>query len=639
MPPRASNLACPVNLGSPAVARGLTFVTTLLAALIALHIGPLSTTAHAQPTSDPRLGPRFLPRLQPPAGADCDGQIHLQFLGSEPSIAMLFTWGPQAGCGSPDAKPEGLACTGLLNPGQAWPISLDRLPAGAQSAVVYTLASDAGLPDREPGGQPLHVWFCDLMEALLAQDGDAYAEFRAAYEQGGSWQGISMDRARGGPIEVLLRQDCDGPAGGIGSTALQGLAEADLAPAEMQGDRWVYRLPVSPAGAGRIHLQNAGRDCSTLEAWIRTGQPDCAPANPLPCLGVIALGPGERQTVDLRACLPGGEMASLEIHSDGPLAIASEFEGAREAPARHPAPAAAGTILQAPLAIDLSDGWTGQVLVQNQDAERSAEVQLRILDRLGSELVSRRQILCPAQAARLSVDLPAGSSSFGNSLRLESHRLGDPIGGLAPPSISAVVELGREGPVAQRTRYGMHSVDPNPATRADHGLLALPCLRAREDATGRLSIQNQSLDPGFATMAVYLYDANGLLDFLCIELHDHEMAAIDLSSFVQPGFRGSAVISADHWEHIAFQPPQGRHNRLSLAATYAEYPLHDGSPIEAWTQSAERWSALPGPPGSIVPRCVDHVRGGPTPPPTRTPQPPTLPKGLYLPLLLRPSGS
>ena len=69
-----------------------------------------------------------------------------------------------------------------------------------------------------------------------------------------------------------------------------------------------------------------------------------------------------------------------------------------------------------------------------------------------------------------------------------------------------------------------------------------------------LAIQNVVPKPGFTDFAIYLYDQNGLLDYVCEKLNEKQVEYIDLSTWgwVQPGFKGSAVISATFWEHDVF---------------------------------------------------------------------------------------
>ena len=60
--------------------------------------------------------------------------------------------------------------------------------------------------------------------------------------------------------------------------------------------------------------------------------------------------------------------------------------------------------------------------------------------------------------------------------------------------------------------------------------------------------------PGFTDFAIFLYDQNGLIDNVCEKLNEKQVEYIDLDSwgYMNPGFKGSAVISAAFWEHDVF---------------------------------------------------------------------------------------
>ncbi|RIL05046.1 hypothetical protein DCC79_16335, partial [bacterium] len=79
--------------------------------------------------------------------------------------------------------------------------------------------------------------------------------------------------------------------------------------------------------------------------------------------------------------------------------------------------------------------------------------------------------------------------------------------------------------------------------------------------------------PGFTDFAIYIYDQNGLLDFVCEKLHSRQVEYIDLSTwgYINNGFKGSAIISATFWEHDVWGPT-GRFERnlLGLGAVSVE---------------------------------------------------------------------
>ncbi len=108
------------------------------------------------------------------------------------------------------------------------------------------------------------------------------------------------------------------------------------------------------------------------------------------------------------------------------------------------------------------------------------------------------------------------------------------------------------------------------------GLIAIPSLLKDLDGSGVTSetaIMNLVAKPGFTDFAIYIYDQNGLLDFICEKLHSRQVEYIDLQTwgYVNNGFKGSAVISATFWEHDVFDP-DGRfvRNLVGLGAVMVE---------------------------------------------------------------------
>lgn len=117
---------------------------------------------------------------------------------------------------------------------------------------------------------------------------------------------------------------------------------------------------------------------------------------------------------------------------------------------------------------------------------------------------------------------------------------------------------------------------------------------------------------------------NGLLDFTCNKLAQQGLEYVDLSTwgYVNPGFTGSAVISAGYWEHLAYDD-RGRltGNRAHLAAWQLRHSPDDdpgrwqGAKAQAMegvaAASASEWLGL-------LPHCP---RSGPVirvPTPTST---------------------
>jgi hypothetical protein len=108
------------------------------------------------------------------------------------------------------------------------------------------------------------------------------------------------------------------------------------------------------------------------------------------------------------------------------------------------------------------------------------------------------------------------------------------------------------------------------------GVIGIPSFLKDRQATGvttELAIQNVVPKPGFTDFALFIFDQHGLLDFLCEKLNEKQVEYINLANwgYINPGFKGSAVISAVFWEHDVFSGHgQFVNNILGLAAVSIE---------------------------------------------------------------------
>jgi hypothetical protein len=84
------------------------------------------------------------------------------------------------------------------------------------------------------------------------------------------------------------------------------------------------------------------------------------------------------------------------------------------------------------------------------------------------------------------------------------------------------------------------------------GLIAIPSLnRWGDEVTTELAIQNVVPKPGKTDFAIYIYDQNGVIDYVCQTLNQKQVEYINLDTWgiIPAYFEGSAVISATHWQH------------------------------------------------------------------------------------------
>ena len=113
-----------------------------------------------------------------------------------------------------------------------------------------------------------------------------------------------------------------------------------------------------------------------------------------------------------------------------------------------------------------------------------------------------------------------------------------------------------------------------------HGQRERRCSRCRcwpRSTTGittELAITNLVPKPGFTDFAIFIYDQNGLLDYVCQKLNEKQVEYIDLATWgaINPRFMGSrGGLSATFWEHDVFDGTgQFQRNLVGLGGVAVE---------------------------------------------------------------------
>jgi len=391
-----------------------------------------------------------------------------------------------------------------------------------------------------------------------------------------------------------------------------------------------------------------------VEVWFR-GENECLRSQ---ICDVPALAPGEGYPLDVSACAGPGWRGAAWVRAGQPLAIAVDnvspevlmtYTG-RPAelnftfPPGTPAPdqpcdpffTPGSQVNYAPLIYREFQGWDTTLWVQNLSSTFNAKAKVVFLDASGGIITTLTDWICPRGSRTYHLSLVANlPGQWVGSARVESQNWFS-AGSLSAPAPNIVA-------VAELVRYS----DPTHATALEG--LAYPLLTEAEafdwqsgppaqpfcpgpGCTGRLAlpdvsesseiaIQNLVPEPGLTNAAVFLYDQNGLLDILCQTLNSQQVEYIDLATwgYVQPGFKGSAVISATAWDHPVFdQAGQLRVNPVGLAGVI----IQRSPTIRNPKSEIRNWQDTPGDPsaGSIAfPLTVPFHPGDLTPPEDSTP--------------------
>ena len=209
-------------------------------------------------------------------------------------------WGPPGECGEGCAGPVHVLCSPTIEPGGGTVISLQDAPADARSAAVFSFSTETVTwDDAFAICDPIADLMCETLFHGVLGDCADYAAFKRAYERGQRFAGIPMDIARGSPLVVRVRRECDGPdAGGLPVAAGYGsLWGPALGHTLQPGADLLHPLPVvhdSDHGRSVVHVQNAGHECAEVTLWV-AAEGDCGGFDRC---DAFALAPGEARIVD-----------------------------------------------------------------------------------------------------------------------------------------------------------------------------------------------------------------------------------------------------------------------------------------------------------------------------------------------------
>jgi len=559
------------------------------------------TETNCPPTVDPnrQLGMQVhLPILNYIGNDDrCDTMLEIQNVSGESVKAVLVTWGEPGFCPPQAAGPLKVECTGLLQPGSTWILMEDQIPTGSKSGMLFKFTTDQ-LSDY---GLDVIFGFDDILADLMCEtlffgvvgDAEDFRRFKKAYNEGGSFAGIPQDVASGerygGVLAVEVLRDCpaDLTAGARVTSKYNGIAGSHLGMYDPVYGGYTYYVPLVYADRASfntwVYIQNGGLECSSVEIWAQA-QDDCLRAR---ICSVETLAPGESLQWDPNTCVGPGWQGSAWVRTSQPMGIAVDIVGRDVLMTYVGEPAElnytfdptqavetpGNQVAFGPLIYSEYQGWDSGIQVQNLSPVVNAKVKVYFLDRSGDVITTLVDWICPRGSQTFF--LPVVAELPGNwvgSVRVESQEWLTPGGPrIAPPNIVAVATLIKYSD-AQRTEtreaiaynllpehkiYDWQLGFGGGGLDSGVGLIAIPSLIADLEGTGittEVAIANIIPKPGFTDFAIYVYDQNGLLDYVCQKLNEKQVEYIDLQTwgFINNGFKGSAIISAVFWEHEVF---------------------------------------------------------------------------------------
>jgi len=586
--------------------------------------------------------------------AVCQAWVEAQNIGDRPAKALLLLWGEPGFCPPQCAGPLKVECSGLLAPGSAWNFLGNQMPRAAKSGLVISANADPWRND---------IFADALCEALFRQvvgDCAEYRRFRMAYDERRTWNGFDFGYAPGQPLAVEALRNCPGdvrPNLRV-TSSYAGVAGEFLGRWDPVYGGYAFFTPSLLAGFGGytsiLYIQNAGLECTSVELWFKSFE-DCL--RPRIC-DVLTLAPGESHQFDTSSCMPSGWAGSAWVRSSEPLALAVDHVGndvlmtytgvPGELNYVHNGQAlftTGSTVAFGPLVYSEYQGWDTTVVVQNLSRVTAAKVKVYFLDRSGGIITTVIDWVCPGGAQPFF--LPVLATLPGNwvgSVRVESQDWFSPGGpAVRGPNVAAVAHLVQYGDIARSEPQEAIAYNLFPESLAYEwslgsgpgglssgvGRIGIPSFLKDRRGTGvttEISVANVVAKPGITNYALFIYDQNGLIDYVCQTLSAQQVEYIDLENwgFIHPGFKGSAVISATFWEHEVFDSRGGFvRNVVGLAAVKVERSGTTlGSPIPGDESAGNEGFPIPGPfrfAGPSAPRCPGAPGGGNPPPPPGAP--------------------
>ncbi len=548
---------------------------------------PIVTHSDSRTIEVPCAGVDFRLQLPVVGDATCQTWIQVQNVGNQDTQAMIVFWGEPGACPPQAAGPLKVECSGLLKPGSAWSFATSQVPPGARSAVAYSLNAVNKVTNSQGNQQLFSDYACNALFFSIVGNHNNWNQFDEAYRLRGVYRdgsvNLDFSKNQGEPLAISVNRKCPDVADpNVSSNAAYTGISSDMEGARdpFSGSYTSYAPLIFAQRGGlnsMIYIQNSGSLCTSLEVWFKA-QDNCLRA----ILGdVLTLAPGETIKFDPNTVVGPDWIGSAWIRSTQPLGIIVDTMGANHFTSYSGVPGDVSElqftygdqVTFAPLIYNQMQGWDTALQVQNHSATTAAKVKVYFLDNGGGVLATVVDWICPRGSQSFFLPVIGGlPGNWVGSARVESQAWWTPGSPeVDPPMVSAVVMLEKWTDPARTTRREAVAYNAQGECliydwQIGHGwgglmsgsaVFAVPLLmKDYNGITTELAITNLVPKPGFTDFAIYIYDQNGLLDFVCQKLNEKQVEYINLATwgYVNPRFNGSAVVSAVFWEHDVFDP-------------------------------------------------------------------------------------
>jgi hypothetical protein len=480
-------------------------------------------------------------------------------------------------------------CSGLLRPGSAWSFAPALIPTGAKSGIVYSINATDRVTDERGNRLLFADLVCGALFDLIVGDHDEWLRFDEAYRNHGVYYGpllpsgdklvLDFGAHQGQPLAATVNRQCPDPTDPnvMNNAVYTGVSSDEEGARDPQFGGFTYYAPLVLANANGLNtwlwIQNSGVECSSIEIWFKA-QDNCLRA----ILGdVLTVSPGESVHFDPNTVVGPDWQGSAWIRSSQPLGVIVDTMGANHFTSYKGVTGdvfslqfSLGTqVNYAPLIYNELQGWDTAIQVQNLSSTTAAKVKVYFLDQSGDIISTLIDWICPRGSQTFFLPVIGGlPGNWVGSARIESQEWwspGDPL--VDPPRIQSVVLLERwDDPARTMRREAVAYNGFTERTSLDwqigrgdgtdgSAVLALPLLaKENRGVTSEIAITNLVAKPGFTDFALFIYDQNGLLDFVCEKLNEKQVEYINLATWgwINPHWLGSGVISATFWEHEVF---------------------------------------------------------------------------------------